>query len=820
MWDILLIPILLVILTMLATYLMPSLTYMLHSLPFPPRVMSLTFLSFANAAPDLITCFTALRQGTPAGTTMGIGEVIGSATFGCCVVFGTIAIMAATSDDEDNVKYAGLRVIGTKWLWDVSALLMVTIFIAYSIHDGKITLFDSITLSITYFTIISVWIWRSSSTGLFIDVNHAVSPVGNDIVIDNLENMPSLDEELLSIQHPMAEQPPPLHSSNTIDAQTSLSPLDTREATSDSNSSLTPRIQSYNATAPLSPTVSHTYELENNGAPNNNPLSRIPSSAHSMVSQSSDLGEFYFHTNIDNLEKGNSWRLPFIDSVRLAMVGMKKKGSGSISRTSSQVKSYPGTFDPSRLPTIAEPSVINDTTNLLLPPIERIDRSPLTSSYKVYSQSPSRSPSPPLSHKQKKKAPDIAVTDTVGHQNIITEELEDEDKPKRDELEGKDIVELISPHTSHLNTDLERGLTNNSSPIIHRRRSHSLSFDISSSKFNLEGNDFAGTINYLTPSLFCRLCPIHMATKSTGIEKLYNLSIIPIITIFNLVIPIPIPAELREKDIASFKWEFALTRKLFHFQLFWVPWIFTDFGTIFNESDHYWNNLSIYVIIPSLIIPLCSWTLDFFLLRGKPPIEMPSNVAIGVFSDDHQPDLEMTKDESKEIFPIILSLISFVYVIKLLSLTTTLLVSLIMNIASQYNVSESLLAITIISLANSAGDVITAAALTKLGRIDVAVSAVAGGTICYLCGGVGGVSLVILLLGTPAGSGPNKGQILTELPLIVDSQIWVQLGALGIMLTIYLIIVPCRNLLVERWVGVVGISIWLFCILFGWVVGF
>lgn len=838
MWDLVLVPIPLVLLTMLATYLMPSLTYMLHSLPFPPRVMSLTFLSFANAAPDLITCFTALRHGTPISTTMGIGEVIGSATFGICVVFGTVAIMATSSNDDNNVKYSGLKVIGHKWMWDIFAMLLVISYIAYTLQDGKITLFDSIVLSTTYLIIISIWIWRSKGTGFFIDVNHTDSTI-EDNIISGDDRLPSLEEELLSMENQsdqLGSQQPPLESSRqsatNAEAPNSSSPLSASYQSSNNgsdDSSLRPRIQSYNATAPLSPIHSPSYDLET-GPANQNRLSRRSSSVNSVASQSSDLGEFYFHTNIDNLEKGNSWRLPFIDSVRLAMVGMKKKGSVSVSRTSSAVRSNIGSSNygahHGKLQTIIEPEVVNpnkddpisdDPLNTIVS--KKALLAPHVSSYKVHSRSPSRSNSPPSHSKLKKKAPGIAVTDTVGHHKLITDELENKDKG--DKFESKDVAEMTPLHSSHLNTDLERGLTNNSGSVIHRRRSHSLSFDISSGKVDLEGNEFSGSIHYLTPNFFYRISPIHMATKCQGIERLYNLSIIPIITLFNLVIPVPIPAELREKDVASFKWEFALTRKLFHFQLFWAPWIFTDFGTYFAERENYWNDLTIYVIIPSLILPIFSWTLDLYLLWGKPPIEMPSNVVIGVFDEiDIQPNLEMSKDESREIFPIVLSLISFAYVIKLLSLTTNLLVTLIMNIASQYNLSESLLAITIVSLANSAGDVITAAALTKLGRIDVAVSAVAGGSICYLCGGVGGVSLVILLLGTSAGSGPNKGEVMTELILNVDGQIWIQLIASTVMLLILLIVVPCRNWLVERWMGVTGISIWLFCILFGWIVGF
>lgn len=828
MWDLLLVPIPLVLLTMLATYLMPSLTYMLHSLPFPPRVMSLTFLSFANAAPDLITCFTALRQGTAAATTMGVGEVIGSATFGLCVVFGTIAMLATVPDQKDGSVYAGLQVVGTKWLLDVSSLLAVALYIAYTVQDGKITLFDAIVLSLAYFAIISSWIWRSSSStsGKFIDVNRVTS--GKDGFSDlNAGAIPPLDEELLSIGResqnsdspapPLQESIPPLRLQNNIHEGTVLSSINASEQTSHS-SLQEPRIQSYNATAPMSPTQSQSYELEH-GSVNAVDLSRKSSSINSVASQSSDLGEFYFHTNIDHLEKGNSWRLPLIDSVRLALVGMKNKGSKSVSRTSSMIKSFSNSGGLTAHKT-KSPVESNSMGSSMLPPsLDPINEAgAFPSPYHVYSQPPSRSTSPPRSSKPTKKTPGIAVTDTVGHRNIITKEVESVGDAKNAADETDNIYTNPTP-TSHLNADLERGLTSNASAIIHRSRSHSLSFEIAS-KVDLEGG-FSGSIHYLTPNLFYRLCPLHMATKCQGIEKLYNLSIIPIITIFNLVIPLPIPAELREKDIASFKWEFALTRRLFHFQLFWLPWIFTDFGTVFSGSDNYWNNMIFCVIIPSLVFPIASFCLDIFLLRGKPPVEMPKNVVIRAFDEsDHQQNMDTSEDESKEIFPIVLSLVSFIYVIKLLSLTTTLLVNLIMNIAARYHLSESLLAITIVSLANSAGDVITAAALTKLGRIDVAVSAVAGGTICYLCGGVGGVSLVTLLIGTPAGSGPDKGKILKELTLNVDSQIWVQIAAMVTMLTLCLVIVPCRNWLVERWVGAVGISIWLCGILFGWFAGF
>lgn len=834
MWDIVLLPVPLVLLTMLATFLMPPLSFLLHSLPVPPRVLSLTFLSFANAAPDLLTCFSALRQGTPAAASMGLAEIVGSATFSGCVVFGTVAIMAG--------MHGGLKVVSNKWAYDILALLSVTLYVVFVIHNGRVTLFDSILLTLAYFLIISTWIWRSKASGLFVDFCQAQNDdlVAAEGTITSYELPIELQQDLATLHdasivgRASAEHLGSLHRSNTTSphdagqfspfeisephsVETSLQQLQQQQTQQNQQLGQQNSRQECLSPPPLSPSQSNAYLLHDSVYKVRSGSMDSIATNNSGVSPSSDLGEFYFHTNIDNLERGNSWRLPLIDSVRLAMVGMKSKGSGNVSRIS-------------RTNSLARMSSSSE--------IQRLDSS--HHSYPVFSSKldPVDETLPPneQEHKEeelavhlksplpkKKNAPGIVITEAVPGK-VSEENIQSA-------VSSASRSPLSFQPNPHLNTDLEQGLTYGASPVVSRKRSTSLSFDISAQNRLNEGVDdieSQAPIHYLTPNIYYRFCPIHMATKKQGIERLYHFSIIPLITVFNLIIPIPIPAELRERDFDSFKWEFALTRKLFHFQLFWFPWIFTDFGTSFYPD---WKKLTLYVILPSIMLPICAFLLDCYILRNEPPIEMPNNSIIDEQTGESQqqtqeqiqaqPKPQPHKAHKHEIFPIVLSIVSFVYVIKLLSLTTSFLVTLIMKIAADYQLSESLLAITVVSLANSASDVITAAALTKLGRIDVAVSSVAGGLICYLAGGVGGVSLVTLLSNTRVGPGlPDEGAKLTQIDLEIDGQLYVQLGALGIMLLICLAVVPFRNWQVEKWIGFIGVSLWLCGILFGWIVGF
>lgn len=699
---ILAIPIALFALLIVSTYLSPSLVVLIESFPANTRLLSLTFLSFANAAPDLLTCWSALRQNKAESVAMGISEVLGSGNFGVCIVFGTVAYMAGqnlSNDKEELIfpqiqeqpliqdcggktveglvtgKRKGIKVF-KKWCVDLAGFLFIVTVVCLILSDGVISWWECSILCVIYALLIALWIYRA-----------------NVLRKDELKETEIGNAGLLS---------------NSLMGNQLSSPIRSRSASFTSNCS-----------------------------------------GSSNVSHSSDLNDYFFQNAIASLERGENWRLSLVNSIKLGIKSFKKSREA-------------GSFcSESILPNISDnnndfhPQIVTDPS----------ESSPLGSIINYGASN-------------EQDLADINVSINANSNSNIKSNTNTSIKaiePTKSKVQKK-LPKLTVDKLSVSNNELATSLT----PVNIQR---SLSYELSTHS-NFDTNHL---ISNLTPNIFNKICPIEECKNSNGWEKIFNWFCLPTKTILNSMIPIPIPLELKEKDEESFNWEYNLSKRLYVWQLFWASWIFTNFG--FNYSNEsFWNDFLFYTLIPSIALPL---SVNLIMNKISPTPALTNNFN------------EAEPKHYRQI-TLIITLTSFLYTLKLLSTCTELLVNLLIETSINFGLSQSLLAITIISLANSAGDVITAYSLTSLHRYDVAIATVAGGTAAYLCAGVGLVPLLVMVY-----------EQKSSLELSIDTQIWGQLASLGVSLSFIAMVAPIRGWVVEWWVGPVCWSIWLIALIGG-----
>ncbi|KAG0327414.1 hypothetical protein BG004_002777, partial [Podila humilis] len=95
-----------------------------------------TFLAFGNGSPDVFSTFSAMGAGS---ASLAIGELVGAASFITSVVVGSMAIIKP------------FKVSRAPFLRDVIFFVGCVLFTLYTVIDGQITLFESITLVVYYF---------------------------------------------------------------------------------------------------------------------------------------------------------------------------------------------------------------------------------------------------------------------------------------------------------------------------------------------------------------------------------------------------------------------------------------------------------------------------------------------------------------------------------------------------------------------------------------------------------------------------------------------------------------------------------------------
>lgn len=224
----------------------------------------------------------------------------------------------------------------------------------------------------------------------------------------------------------------------------------------------------------------------------------------------------------------------------------------------------------------------------------------------------------------------------------------------------------------------------------------------------------------------------------------------PIVVLFSTIIP-AFPARLID-DEESHKREVISRKKLFFLQLAVFPF-------------------TLEVIVPHLtllhksIMSLCLVLLNF-PLRHLYQHTIP---LVGFMTS-------------------ILSVVSLSYI----------LIPILKNIGVIFQISESLLGLTILAMGNSTGDLISNLTLAELDLSVIGINACFGAPLLYILFGVGLNGLII-----------NLKSHTSFMKIEMDTHFKLTSAGLIAMLIFYAIAVPCNNWKIDRRIGTVGVTWWL-----------
>ncbi|VEU20116.1 DEKNAAC101067 [Brettanomyces naardenensis] len=236
-------------------------------------------------------------------------------------------------------------------------------------------------------------------------------------------------------------------------------------------------------------------------------------------------------------------------------------------------------------------------------------------------------------------------------------------------------------------------------------------------------------------------------------ETALNVLIAPFSSFFNLCIPVPIPPEISDIDRQTEK---TVNLKLFLIQVFLFPLLF--------QSD-----LSLYTIAFSCGI-----------------------LALILFFQFALPNFY------SKIFEPLAALVGFLSVLDLIAKTASGIVKILKDAGAVYEVKESLLGLTVLSLGNCVGDLVTNTTLASLGFAMTGLHACFGSPLLYTLFGIGLNSIIVILT-------KNHGPILFE----VDTDLKITACSIIFTLIFYAITIPCMGWKVNRIVGGIAVLIWI-----------
>lgn len=234
--------------------------------------------------------------------------------------------------------------------------------------------------------------------------------------------------------------------------------------------------------------------------------------------------------------------------------------------------------------------------------------------------------------------------------------------------------------------------------------------------------------------------PLTMITFLSGI----------IVLVFNLCVPI-FPTKLIDSP-SEHKLEIRARGQLFWFQLAIAPFIFSFF---LWSSLTMWHQLAISM---GLLV-------SNILLRNYTTYTIPS---VGF-------------------------LISILTVVTL----SSVLIPVLKNVGVIFQISESLLGLTILAIGNSTGDLISNLTLAELDLSVIGISACFGAPLLYILLGIGINGLII---------NARNGEAFMKLE--VDTHFKICGFGLVSMLIFYAAVIPCNNWRIDRRIGIVGLSWW------------
>ncbi|KAL7268046.1 hypothetical protein RUND412_009344 [Rhizina undulata] len=109
-----------------------------------------TFLAFGNGSPDVFSTFAAMKINSG---SLAVGELIGAASFIATVVAGSMAIVRP------------FRVGRRPFVRDVSFFILAVLFAIFFLADGKITMWESVTMIffyVFYVCFVVTWHWATT----------------------------------------------------------------------------------------------------------------------------------------------------------------------------------------------------------------------------------------------------------------------------------------------------------------------------------------------------------------------------------------------------------------------------------------------------------------------------------------------------------------------------------------------------------------------------------------------------------------------------------------------------------------------------------
>lgn len=690
-------------------YLVPNLSALSDALKMDEKLSGLTLLAFANGSPDILSTYIAMKQGI---TSMAVGELLGSANFSLTVVIGVLAI------------YKPFTVNQTTFMRDLIIFSLLILISLYILSDGIITIVESVVLCLLYVA--------------FIIFNFFLPG----------------DEFHNDTQH-----------QNEDDDYTSregqgVNDIDMRE---------------------------------------DNDCCSVRS-----IESNASMNDYYFAHNVDNLEQGRGYKIALLDSLKLAWYFHRKSAYKTIPKNDIERLQPVSVISPPKSPLICESSDglshnVNDDINFNV--VNELNIDSLTESLRRSSssiRSSNMGSSPSLSRstssrrlKNKddyqilypnKSAAPSRISSNVNmrsdayqikppHNYVIPQIIE----PNGVEFEIIDEDEPIDIHNYNTYTNridqgklsedidrpdllpkIERPIYANESTIHHSFSD----FQSLQPHQHTESSASSSLIPYVeynkTTSMFRKIVPLNMYTGAISIdEKILAIIIIPLSTVFNIMVPVPLPSELKG-DI--YQHELSISSKLFHFQLGFLPLLVFDF------------EITLPLIIVAMILPVISIATRYLLI----------------------------KEHYELIFPSISSLIGFFSVLKLITFAATAVISILKKLAEVYQMNESILGLTFLSLGNSVGDVVTNLALAGLGRPLTGLHACFGSPLLYILFGIGICSLIVQL----SASGSKS------IEFTVDASLKLTAFSIVTMLLIYSVVLPLNNWIFKRWVGYVGVVVW------------
>jgi sodium/potassium/calcium exchanger 6 len=223
-----------------------------------------------------------------------------------------------------------------------------------------------------------------------------------------------------------------------------------------------------------------------------------------------------------------------------------------------------------------------------------------------------------------------------------------------------------------------------------------------------------------------------------------------IVLFFNIIIP-AYPTKLIDDPHTHYK-EIHSRNQLFFFQLSISPIVF---GHLLLHGIEWWQTLfaSLALVFLNVILRrFTSYTLPMF----------------GFFSS-------------------ILTVITL----------SSILIPILKNIGVIFQISESLLGLTILAIGNSTGDLISNLTLAKLGLSVIGINACFGAPLLYVLFGIGISGLTL-----------NIRHKVSFMDIEVENHFKVSSTGLIIMLIFYAIVIPLNHWRIDRRVGIIGVTWW------------